>query len=366
MNVLMVAAVDFPPDPRIEKEARALIENGYTVSLICLKGDKRGSYNGIKLVRLPFGESKLPAPFNWIIDYLLYCTIGTAYVYVHSIGSKVVHVHNPPDFLVPLLAPLRALGKRLIFDVHDPTQVLAASRLSGKFSKIVLPMLKIAFDCAALSSTYVITVSDAVAELIPVDDIIIVKNSPDDEFYTLETPDINKKVIVYCGAMVENRGLDLLMEAMKAVDNSTLLMVGTGDYLDHLKRIAPENVQFLGKVMYSDIPSILAKSSIGILPLEPTPINLIGSPNKLFEMMAVGLPTVCTSLPGLRLIADEAALFVPYSVKGFSNGISTLLSDKHLYSELSATAKQKSLKFRWKTMSVPLIDLYNKIESGDK
>ena len=354
----MVADVEFPPDARIEKEARVLIEDGHNVTLICLKGKTR-SHKGIYLIRLPFGESHLPKPLNWIVDYLLYTMVGTAYVYIHSIGKKAIHIHNPPEFIVPFLLPLKLFGKRVIFDVHDPTPVLAMSRMHKGKDSWLIRLLQLFFDLAVWSADYVITISPQVAKLI-MKKAIVVPNSPGNEFFLKPKKPI-KKTVIYIGAMVGGRGLELLVKAMEQVDGE-LLMVGKGELLPKLKKIAPKNVEFVGEVPYAKIPAYLQKAAVAVLPFEPTPINAIGSPNKLYEYMALGMPIVCTDLPGPKRIAKGAALFVNYSERGFANGINKLLTDKPLAKRLGNNARAIAEKeFRWSKAKEPLLELYRSI-----
>ena len=361
MKVLMVAAVEFPPDARIEKEARALIEAGHEVTLLCLKkkGHEASTYKGINLVRLPFGESRLPAPLNWIVDYSLYSEIGCWYTYWHSIGKRAIHVHNPPDFMVPFLMPLKLFGKKIVFDAHDPTHVLAMSRLRKPKTHWLVRLLKFFFLAAAWSASAVVTISPQVARMLG-KKAIIVPNSPGDEFF-LKPKYPKKNTAIYIGAMVPGRGLELLVKSMEKVDGE-LLMVGKGDILGKLKALAPANVKFTGEVPYSKVPSYLQKASVAVLPFEPTPINTIGSPNKLYEYMALGMPVVCTDLPGPKRIAKDAAVFVEFSEKGFAKGISRLFKSPKLRERLGRRARAiAEKKFRWPIAKKPLLDFYSSI-----
>ena len=78
--------------------------------------------------------------------------------------------------------------------------------------------------------------------------------------------------------------------------------------------------------------------------------------------MAMGMPIVCTDLPGPKRIAEGAALFVGFSEKGFAGGISKLLSDKRLAERLGKRAREiAEKKFRWEVAKKPLLDLYRSI-----
>jgi hypothetical protein len=53
----------------------------------------------------------------------------TAYVCMTR-GFDIIHVANPPDFIVPLVSIYKLFGKRIIFDQHDLTPELYAARFS--------------------------------------------------------------------------------------------------------------------------------------------------------------------------------------------------------------------------------------------
>jgi len=57
MNIGMILNHTFPPDIRVEKEARTLLKAGHDVSLLCSKGPGLPDddvYRGIKLCRRDF------------------------------------------------------------------------------------------------------------------------------------------------------------------------------------------------------------------------------------------------------------------------------------------------------------------------
>ena len=45
---------------------------------------------------------------------------------------RVVHIHNPPDFLIMAAAVPRLLGAKVIFDVHDLSDDMFAMRFGSR------------------------------------------------------------------------------------------------------------------------------------------------------------------------------------------------------------------------------------------
>ena len=61
----------------------------------------------------------------------------------------------------------------------------------------------------------------------------------------------------------------------------------------------PPNVRLLGPVDYADLPKILARYRVGLLPLNDDPTNSGRSPMKLYEYLASGLNVVTRSTRGI-------------------------------------------------------------------
>jgi glycosyltransferase involved in cell wall biosynthesis len=376
----MLGQIQFPLDVRVYKEARSLIRQGHEVHLICLrgKGKNPAEYEKIKIHRMPFSESSLKSPLNWLVDYALYSIFSPVYVYYYvlKLNPKVLHIHNPPDFSVPCLLPLRLLGKKIIFDVHDPTPLLAMTRLGKTERNPLIMSLNFFFALAIKSSNHVITVSDLLADLIRKHgkEAVVVRNCPPEEFLEQRVP-FNEKsdTVIYLGAMIPKRGLSMLMDSMELVrqeiPNAELLMVGAGDIYEQLKEYAKTNnlnfVKFTGKVHFMQVPRYLGKAAVAVVPFEPSPINNVGSPNKLYEYMGLGRAIVCVDLPGTRAIGKDAVEFVEFSREDMARGITKLLKNKGYAKKLSGRAvKTAGKKYTWENEEKTLLKLYGTIEKS--
>lgn len=66
----------------------------------------------------------------------------------------------------------------------------------------------------------------------------------------------------------------------------------------------PSNVEVIGPVPYTDVPSLLHTARVGLLPLSDDPSNAGRSPMKLYEYLASGLAVVSRQTPGIRGRSD--------------------------------------------------------------
>ena len=113
-------------------------------------------------------------------------------------------------------------------------------------------------------------------------------------------------VAVYAGAHGPANGLDLLLDAAKAlreIKDLTIVFIGDGVLKPNLVARATteaiNNVRFMDPIPKSEIPDLLNAVDIGVHCLADVPLFRDGvSPNKLFDYMAAGLP-VLTNVPGI-------------------------------------------------------------------
>jgi glycosyltransferase involved in cell wall biosynthesis len=162
-----------------------------------------------------------------------------------------------------------------------------------------------------------------IEEGIPAGKITVVPNGSDVDFFLAPAPrDVLRSrfgfsgiVAVYAGAHGPANGLDLLLDAARAVSDDVpdLNVVLVGDGIAKQKLVARArrdgltNVCFLDPVPKKEMPALLGAADMGVHVLADVPLFRYGvSPNKLFDYMAAGLPVI-TNTPGeVAGIVEEA------------------------------------------------------------
>ena len=85
----------------------------------------------------------------------------------------------------------------------------------------------------------------------------------------------DKKIIISVGRLVHRKGQDKLIEAfptiVREIPNAHLLIVGEGPYRGHLEKSVEklslkDNVTFVGRIFYKDLPSYLSASDVFVMP----------------------------------------------------------------------------------------------------
>ena len=59
------------------------------------------------------------------------------------------------------------------------------------------------------------------------------------------------------------------------------------------------SIKLLGEILYEEVPQVISRFDVGIIPYLLNEFNLGTNPNKFYEYSAMGVPCVSTNLPSL-------------------------------------------------------------------
>ena len=130
----------------------------------------------------------------------------------------------------------------------------------------------------------------------------------------------NKFVVTYAGALGMANDLDTLIRAADRLRSRTdihFLLVGDGKERERLQaevsRRALENITFAGPRPKQQIPEVLAASDACVAILKNIPMFRTTYPNKVFDYMAAGRPTVLAIDGVIRDVieASQGGIFSP-------------------------------------------------------
>ena len=121
----------------------------------------------------------------------------------------------------------------------------------------------------------------------------------------------NSNFIIYQGNMNPGRGLGLAIEMMSFLDDFKLKIIGDGEELNALKRLAQQKavehkVEFLGRLSFDDLKLHTKQASIGILFEEPLGLSFEYSlPNKLFDYIHANTAVLASPLVEVKTIIEN-------------------------------------------------------------
>jgi len=149
---------------------------------------------------------------------------------------------------------------------------------------------------------------------------------------------------IYFGRVSKEKGLFTLVQAMKDIRTSKLLIIGEGELKKDLgKYILQENiasVKFLGHIKGERLKTTIRNSLFAILPSE----WYENCPYSVLEAFALGKPVIGSNIGGIpELIEDgvDGLLFEPGNAEDLSAKISYLLNRRHLVQQMGRNARKK-------------------------
>ena len=104
--------------------------------------------------------------------------------------------------------------------------------------------------------------------------------------------DLTRCTFLYVGRLDPEKGVDLLIEAIRPVA-ADLVVVGIGADAERLKRLAPPNVRFVGRLERDTLVPWYAAADAFVLPSRSDQWGMV-----LNEAATAGLPLVSTDAPG--------------------------------------------------------------------
>ncbi len=108
----------------------------------------------------------------------------------------------------------------------------------------------------------------------------------------------HKNIICYYGALASWLDYELIKKLSKNKDYGIVLLGQDYDMtLEKSKVLDCDNVYYLGKKKYEELPSYGYSSDLFIIPFLINDITKATSPVKIFEYMAMGKPIITTALP---------------------------------------------------------------------
>jgi glycosyltransferase involved in cell wall biosynthesis len=126
----------------------------------------------------------------------------------------------------------------------------------------------------------------------------------------------DRRVILYQGALNVGRGLEGMIETMKCLDRTVLVLAGRGDIEQALKQQVreaglTEKVVFKGRMNPEELYPLTCSADLGISMEEDRGRNYrYALPNKLFDYIQARIPVLCADLPEMRRIVETHGIGV--------------------------------------------------------
>lgn len=194
------------------------------------------------------------------------------------------------------------------------------------------------------------------------DNIIVIPNASDRNYShkIMSSDDAELVKFVYMGVFQQYYDMELLLKSFLALgvekNIAQLHLYGDGPQFNKISALAEghDNIVIHGRYNLEEIieNGSIDKSCILVLPYGDNSLARIGSPIKMFEYMAIGLPIITSDVGQLKQIyrnEENALIYHAGEQEELTNCMRKILSDKKLGERLAKNIKNDyQNKHNWK------------------
>ena len=409
LRIAMALYGDVTHDSRVMREAETLTGAGHSVTIYCLSGTVADGSPFRVVAHTPERSPVLPdgsSPFlasssrsiagrfasrlRWMVGYARTLRSWGRWV-VNAAGPvDVWHLHDLTGLVA--VAPLVGSRGQLVYDSHE----IFLETGSGTRLPVLLRRALSAYEGRLARRAFaLVTVNEGCAQVLRQRlrprRTVIVRNCPPrwtppaqpvSNLRDAAGVPTSRPVVLYHGAFVANRGIEELSEAMllPALAPSHLALLGYGPAHARLEELARDprfegRVHLLQAVPPRELLGWVAGADVDVMPIQRSTLNhWLGTPNRLWESLAAGVPVVASDFPVMRrVVLDDpagplGALCDPADPKSIAAAIGSILE---LPEADRAALRRRCLKaaherWNWEREGARLLDIYRQLQEVDE
>ena len=368
----------YPEDSHVRRDAEALVEAGYDVTVVALSRAgqaPRDRVNGVSVYRLPVRHQR-GGVLRYVWEYAAFFVLAFVLLAVLHAWKRfqVVEVDNMPDLLVFCALVPRLAGARVILFIFDnmPELLTVARGYSPRHP--LVGMLRLMERTSARFADRVIVTQEMARRLVsrrgvPADKLATVMNCPDEALFAPPASRGGVRdaafVIVTHGLILERFGIQVLLDALpriaQVIPHVRLQVIGRGEYRSELERRARKNgvadrVEFRDWVPVEELPELIARANVGYVGML---CDLMLS-NKLMEYVALNVPAVVSRWPTYQhyFPDDAVTYFRPGDADDLAAAIVSVWREPETAARRAARAASLYQQYRWKVQRHTYLDVY--------
>lgn len=375
-------------EPRVEREARALVNHGYEVDVICLRGEGEpvvDTSEGVRIYRLPVKRHRGKGAAVQLLEYLAF--FGLAFAKLTTLHRqrryRVVQIHNLPDFLVFAGLVPKLTGARVILDIHDVMPEFYASRFRTSLASWPVRLVRWQEWLSCRFADHVITVTDLwrdalIARGVAANKASVVMNVADTRIFrrsaNSERPAASDDFhLFYHGTLTQRYGVDVALRAVakvrRQIPGIRFTIHGSGEYLATLQHLAAEldvgkHVHFSTQsVPTTELPRMIQGADVGVVPYQRDVFTDGILPTKLMEYVALGVPVIAARTPVIAAYFDDTMVqfFTPGDVNELAQCIVALYHNRQRLQTYAKNAERFNQRYNWPEVSAGYLALVDQL-----
>jgi glycosyltransferase involved in cell wall biosynthesis len=355
--VAMLAHSYYEEDPRVRREAEAVVASGREVDVFALRQDgvaARERLDGVLVHRLGVQRHQGAGIGTYLLEYaefLVRAAFALARAHRHR-RYALVQVHTIPDALVFAALPLRLAGIPIVIDLHEAMPEFFRMRFPKAANPVVHGILVAQERLSIAVCSAAITVNDALGERlvaggVPPSKVHIVPNSPSLTRFDPAAHPARQFMadgtlrLVYTGALSTVYEVDIVLDALARLRDRRPTLTVTLDLYgrdfaevplrDHALALGLDDVTtFHGRIPIEAVPAAVAAGDIGLAPTRRTEFTDFSLSTKIFEYAAMGKPVIASRLPMVERTfgTDCVAMYAPGDADDLATAIVALVDGR--------------------------------------
>lgn len=371
IKIAYVLNVKLEFDTRAQKEIAELLRNGAAL-MICSWDKENNSCNVTRKIKIREFEHDVTdicikvqkgKGFRENIFSLIKYELKL-FLWLLKNRKKYDYIHAADmDSAFSSLIAAKLFRKRLVYDIFDDyaDSHIAGAKIKALIRKIDAVIIK--------HSDSVIICSEKRREqlaLIP-ERLTVIHNTPDIKTVQKDLMPVlanDKLKIAYIGNLYPGRFTIEMAHIAATHKDFELYCAGAGSYENELRRLAAEcsNIHFYGVLPYEKVLSL--ESNCDVIPAlyDPGfPNHKYAAPNKFYEALYLGKPTIMVHDTGMDKYVDEfkTGLTIEYDVKDLTAAFEKIHADINIWRQQEKRIKDIYREnFSWPLMAERLMNIY--------
>jgi len=181
----------------------------------------------------------------------------------------------------------------------------------------------------------------------------------------------NKKVIIFCGAIVKHKGIDDLIASINLLKDKNIVLILVGvdlndSYTKSLWDQKKSNVKFIGQQPFEKIPEFLSASDLVVLPQKETRSAKGQVPAKVFDAMMMEKPIIATNVSDLPNILNGCGIIVESGdILGLASKIKYIFDNPDIAGRMGNAARKKCIReYSHEAVRPKLFKIFEKYEKN--
>ena len=344
----------------------ALAKRNISVHLICNVSCFQVS-EGVNLHSIPSYRNRL---------YRMTIGVFCAFWKCLIVKPNIVHLHDPE--LLPLGVLFKALGVKVIFDMHElvSSQLDDKEYLKANFFSSIIYLLYSFFELLAVRLfDSIVLAEDGYYK--PLKNkyysfkgkFCVIRNYPcKDQILSIASKPkvIGNLHIVYIGGLMKVRGTRELIEAVGKIPNARLSLAGPwscSDYRSECESLKSfDCVDYHGYLSFEEAIRLVKKSHIAVAPLYPVTNNLLCRTTKFYEYALCKIPIIMSNFSDWEQTFAGMAWFAdPTDANDLHSKIIEVQNDRSKEKKINYAFQKVLESWNWEKEQEILLNLYSRI-----